>query len=102
MNMTRATLTAVLALAGALSFPQALRAEGTNAPASAETGTKDVQAAQRERLQRMAKEIGLTADQQQKLQALLRERMAKLDELRKNASLSAEEKAETIKTARAE
>jgi len=56
----------------------------------------------RERMQDTARALNLTEEQKQKLQAIIRERLEKLRDLRQDNSLSREEKMEKFKAARDE
>ena len=53
----------------------------------------------RERMQDTARELGLTPEQKEKLQTIVRERMEKLRDLRQDTSLSPQEKREKFQTA---
>jgi Spy/CpxP family protein refolding chaperone len=90
MNITKHTLIALAAVAGTLALQPLARAadikETTPPPAG------DRFAALRERMQETAKELNLTPEQKEKLQAIIRSQTEKLRSLRQDTSLSAEEK----------
>lgn len=98
--MKKHTLIALAAVAGALTLQSPARAADTNA--AAPTAAGDRVAAVRERMQETARELNLTAEQTEKLQTIIRERMGKLRELRQDNSLSAEDKKAKLKAAREE
>jgi Spy/CpxP family protein refolding chaperone len=100
MNMTRHTLIALAAVAGVLSLQPLTRAADTNEPAPPTGG--DRLAAQRERMQEMARELNLTDEQKEKLQTIIREQMEKVRDLRQDASLAQPERAEKFKAIREE
>ena len=98
MNITKHTLIALAAVAGVLSLQPLSRAADTNAPAPPAAG--DRIAALRERMQETAKELNLTDEQKEKIQAIIRGQADKLRELRQDTSLSQPEKAEKFKAIR--
>ena len=98
MNITKHTLIALAAVAGVLSLQPLTRAADTNEPAPPAAGGR--LAAQRERMQETARELNLTDEQKEKLQAIIRGQMEKLRDLRQDTSLSQPEKAEKFKAIR--
>ena len=98
MNITKHTLIALAAVAGVLSLQPLTRAADTNEPAPPAAGGR--LAAQRERMQETARELNLTDEQKEKLQAIIRGQGEKLRELRQDTSLSQPEKAEKFKAIR--
>ena len=102
MNMTKQTLIALAAVAGVLNLQPLARAadatEPAKAPAPPAAGGRV--AALRERMQETARELNLTDEQKEKLQAIIRAQMVKLRELRQDTSLSQAEKAEKFKALR--
>ena len=98
MNITKHTLIALAAVAGVLSLQQLTRAADINEPAPLAAGGR--LAAQRERMQETARELNLTDEQKEKLQAIIRGQMEKLRDLRQDSSLTQPEKAEKFKTIR--
>ena len=98
MNITKHTLIALAAVAGVLSLQPLTRAADTNEPAPPAAGGR--LAAQRERMQETARELNLTDEQKEKLQAIIRGQMEKLRDLRQDSSLTQPEKAEKFKTIR--
>lgn len=98
--MSKPILIALAVVASVLGFQLPTRvADATNAAPPAGAGRLG---ALRERMQETARELNLTEEQTQKLQAIVRERMEKLRELRQDASLSREEKTAKAKAARDE
>jgi Spy/CpxP family protein refolding chaperone len=98
MNMTKRTLIALAALAVALTLhPVARAADETNAST---TSPLDPQGALRERMQGIAKELNLTADQKEKLQTIVRDHAQKLRELHQDTSLSITQKREKFQAIR--
>jgi periplasmic protein CpxP/Spy len=98
MNITKHTLIALAAVAGVLSLQPLTRAADTNEPAPSAAGGR--LAAQRERMQEIARELNLTDEQKEKLQAIIRGQMEKLRDLRQDTSLSQPEKSEKFKAIR--
>ena len=98
MNMTKHTLIALAAVAGVLNLQPLTRAADTNEPAVSAAGGR--LAAQRARMQETARELNLTDEQKEKLQAIIRGQMEKLRDLRQDTSLSQPEKAEKFKAIR--
>ena len=98
MNITKHTLIALAAVAGVLSLQPLTRAADTNQPTPPAAGSR--LAAQRERMQETARELNLTDEQKEKLQAIIRGQMEKLRDLRQDSSLTQPEKAEKFKTIR--
>jgi Spy/CpxP family protein refolding chaperone len=98
MNITKHTLIALAAVAGVLSLQPLTRAADTNEPVPPAAGGR--LAAQRERMQETARELNLTDEQKEKLQAIIRGQMEKLRDLRQDSSLTQPEKAEKFKTIR--
>jgi Spy/CpxP family protein refolding chaperone len=99
MNMTKHTFIALAAVAGVLSLQPLTRAADTNAPAVTPAAGGRL-AAQRERMEETARELNLTDEQKEKLQAIIRGQMEKLRELRQDTSLSQPERAEKFKAIR--
>lgn len=98
--MSKQILIALAVVASVFGWQQPLRAaEATNAPAPAGAARLG---ALRERMQETARELNLTEEQTQKLQAIVRERLEKLRELREDAGLSREEKIAKVKAVRDE
>ena len=109
MKLNRQTLLALAGVAVALSILPLVRAADTNQPPPPPqppqlppAGGVGRFGAMRERMQDLAKELNLTDEQKQKLQAIIREQMEKLQGLRQDNSLSREEKMEKVKAAREE
>ena len=98
--MNRQTLTALAAVASTLSL-QPLASAADNKEAARPAGG-DRLAAVRERMQDTARELDLTPEQKEKLQAIVREKMEKLRDLRQDTSLSPQEKREKFQAAREE
>jgi Spy/CpxP family protein refolding chaperone len=98
MKMNRQTLVAMAAIAAALSLQPLARAADNAKPAQPASG--DRVGALRERMAETAKELNLTDEQKEKLQAVIRGQMEKLRELRQDTSLSAEDKREKLRTIR--
>lgn len=99
MIMKPSALVALAAVASLIHVQPLARAAETNAPAPAAAGGA---AGLRERMQETAKELNLTEEQKQKLQAILREKLEKLRGLKDDTSLTREEKMEKIKAVREE
>jgi periplasmic protein CpxP/Spy len=100
MNMTKHTLMALVAVAATLTLQPPAQAGDASQSASPAAG--DRAAVLRERMQETARELNLTPEQQQKLQAIVRDHMGKLRELRQDTSLSPEEKRQKLAAAREE
>ena len=100
MNMNKQTLIALAAIAGALSLQPLTRAAATNEPA--QPAGSDRLGAWRERMQETARELNLTDDQKEKLQALIRGQMEKVRDLRQDTSLSQADKKEKFQAIREE
>ncbi len=98
MSTKRYFLLVFAALAGVFSLQPVVVAESE----AAKTKPGDRLGGLREQMQETAKELNLTEEQKQKLQAIIRERMEKLRELRQDNSLSREQKMEKFKAARDE
>jgi periplasmic protein CpxP/Spy len=98
MNMTKHTLIALAAVAGVLNLQPLTRAADNKESALPAAGGRG--AALRERMQETAKDLNLTDEQKEKLQAIIRGQMEKLRDLRQDTSLSQPEKAEKFKTLR--
>ena len=88
-----------LAVVGLSLQPLAWAADTTPATPPAPS---DRLGALRERMQETAKELNLTDEQKEKLQAVLREQFGKLRDLRQDTSLSQQEKKEKFKAIRDE
>jgi Spy/CpxP family protein refolding chaperone len=100
MKTIKPVLFAAFALAGMLSLQPMARAAETSAaaqPAQDERG-----AAIRERMQAVAKELGLTDEQKQQLKPILQAEAEKMKALRDDQSLSRPEKLEKLKAIREE
>lgn len=93
MNMTKRTLTALVALTASLCLQPLTRAADVPASPAPAPGV-------RERLQQLASDLKLSDEQRTNLQAIVRERLEKLREVRQDASVAAAEKAEKIKAIR--
>ena len=89
---------ALAAIAGVLSLQPLTRGADTNQPAPPAAGGR--LGAMRERMQETARELNLTDEQKEKLQAIIRGQGEKLRELRQDTSLSQPEKAEKFKAIR--
>jgi len=100
MNINRQTLVVLAAVAGALSLQPLARAADNQA--SAQPAGDNRAATLRERMQDTAKELNLTDEQKEKLQAIIREQVGKLRALRQDTSLSPEDKKEKVRTIRDE
>ncbi len=100
MNMNRQTLVALAAIAGTLSFQPLARAADTQAPAQPAGGNRA--AALRERMQDTARELNLTEEQKQQLQAIIRTQAGKVRDLRQDTSLSPENKRAKLRALREE
>jgi Spy/CpxP family protein refolding chaperone len=98
MNMTKHTLIALAAVAGVLNLQPLTRAADNKESALPAAGGRG--AALRERMQETAKELNLTDEQKEKLQAIIRGQMEKLRALRQDTSLSQPEKAAKFKVIR--
>ena len=100
MKTIKPVFFAAFALAGMLSLQPMARAAETSAaaqPAQDERG-----AAIRERMQAVAKELGLTDEQKQQLKPILQAEAEKLKALRDDQSLTRPEKLEKLKILREE
>jgi Spy/CpxP family protein refolding chaperone len=107
MQTIKPLLPAALALAGMLSLQPTARAAEPSAAAQPATAT--VQPAQdergaaiRERMQEVARELGLTDTQKEQLKPILQAEFAKMKALREDQSLTRPEKLEKFKAIRAE
>jgi protein CpxP len=98
MNLSKQTLVALVAVAGALSLQPLTRAADEQTPAA--PAGPDRLGALRERMQQTARELNLTAEQKQKLHVIIREQAEKLRELRQDNSLSRQEKIEKLRAGR--
>ena len=98
MKTNRQTLAALAAVISVLSLQPLARAVDDTQAATPASG--DRLGALRERMEETARELNLTDEQKQKLQAIVRERMEKLRELRQDTSLSQQEKLEKFKAGR--
>ena len=100
MIINRQTLVALAAVAGALSLQPLARAADNQALAQPAGANRA--ATLRERMQDTAKELNLTDEQKEKLQAIIRAQMGKLRDLRQDTSLSAEDKKKKVRRLRDE
>ncbi len=107
MQTIKPLLPAALALAGMLSLQPTARAAEPSAAAQPATAT--VQPAQdergaaiRERMQEVARELGLTDTQKEQFKPILKAEFAKKKALREDQSLTRLEKLEKLKAIRAE
>ena len=96
--MTKHLVLSLLALTGLLALQPLTRAAEVKDPTTAPAGNRA--AALRDRMQQTAKELNLTADQKEKLQAIIRSQGEKLRDLRQDTSLSPEEKKTKFKAIR--
>jgi Spy/CpxP family protein refolding chaperone len=96
----KSRLLGILTLAGVVGLSPTVRAAENSAtaqPAQNERG-----AAIRQRIQEVAKELGLTDTQREQLKPILQAEFAKMKALREDQSLTRPEKLEKIKAIRAE
>ena len=100
MKTTKRVLFAAFALAGMLSLQSMARAAET--PPATQPAKEEPGAAIRERMQAVAKELGLTDEQKQQLKPILQTEAEKLKALRDDQSLTRPEKLEKLKTLREE
>jgi periplasmic protein CpxP/Spy len=98
MNLNKQTVMALVAIAGVLSLSPVTRA-ADDQPAAPPAGGGRL-APLRERMQETARELKLTDEQVQKLEAIIHKQMGKLRELKQDNSLSRQEKLEKFKAAR--
>jgi Spy/CpxP family protein refolding chaperone len=101
MKITKHTLMVLAAVVSTFSLQPLTRAADNTEPARPAAGG-DRLAALRERMQDTARELNLTAEQKEKLQTIIRDRMEKLRELRQDTSLTPQEKREKFQAAREE
>lgn len=99
-NINKLSLVTLAAIAGVLWLRPLARAADATEPSKPAGG--DRAAAMRERMQDVAKELNLTDEQKEKLQAVIRVQMEKLRGLRQDTSLSAEDKREKVRAIREE
>jgi Spy/CpxP family protein refolding chaperone len=100
MKTIKPVVFAAFALAVMLSLQSTARAAETSA--AAQPVKEEPGAAIRERMQTVAKELGLTDDQKQQLKPILQAEAEKLKALRDDQSLTRPEKVEKLKTIREE
>ena len=100
MKTIKPVLFAAFALTGMLSLQLMARAAETSV--AAQPVKEEPGAAIRERMQEVAKELGLTDDQKQQLKPVLQAEAVKLKALRDDQSLSRQEKIEKLKAIGAE
>jgi len=100
MKTIKPVLFAAFALAGIVSLQSMARAAETSV--AAQPVKEEPGAAIRERMQEVAKELGLTDDQKQQLKPVLQAEAVKLKALRDDQSLSRQEKIEKLKAIGAE
>jgi Spy/CpxP family protein refolding chaperone len=100
MNMPKQTLLLLAAVAAGLSLQPLAQATDETQPTPPAAG--DRLGALRERMQETAKELNLTDEQKEKLQAAFREQFGKLRELHQDTSLSQADRMEKFKAIRDE
>ena len=100
MKTIKPVLFAAFALTSILSLQPMARAAET--PTAAQPAKEGPGAAIRERMQAVAKELGLTDEQKQQLKPILQTEAEKLKALRDDQSLTRPEKLEKLKTLREE
>jgi Spy/CpxP family protein refolding chaperone len=100
MKMNKETLIALATIAGVLSLQPLARAaevKDTTKPAAGDRG-----GALRDRIEEAVKDLNLTDEQKEKMQAIFRERWPKIRDLRQDTSLTQEEKQAKFKGLRDE
>jgi len=100
MKTIKPVLFAAVALAGILSLQPKARATETSA--AAQPVKEERGGAIRKRMQKFAMELGLTDEQKQRLQPILREEWTKLKALRDDQSLTRLEKRKKLQAMREE
>ncbi len=100
MTVTRQPLIALAVLAAIFTVNPPAHAANTNGPAP--RVAPDRLAVMQERMKEAVRELNLTPEQVGKLKTIVRERMEKLQALRQDSSLSANEKRQKLAAARAE
>ena len=100
MKTIKPVLFAAVALAGILSLQPKARATETSA--AAQPVKEERGGAIRKRMQKVAMELGLTDEQKQRLQPILREEWTKLKALRDDQSLTRLEKRKKLQAMREE
>ena len=107
MKTIKSLLPAALALVGVLNLQPTARAAEPSAaaqpaPVTAQPTQDERGAAARERMQEVARELGLTDAQKEQLKPILKAEAAKMKALRADESLTRSEKLEKLKAIRAE
>jgi hypothetical protein len=107
METMKSRLLGVLTLAGVVGLSPTVRAAESSAttqpaPATTQPAQDKRGAAIRQRMQEVAKELGLTDTQREQLKPILQAEFAKMKALREDQSLTRPEKLEKIKAIRAE
>ncbi len=93
MKANKTMLIAALAVGSLLAWGPALRADDTNKPTSAPpAGAPPAGQPSRAGFDRMAEQLNLTADQKTKVQSIMDTQRQKMLDLRRDTSLSQEEK----------
>ncbi len=93
MKANKTMLIAALAVGSLLAWSPALRADDTNKPASAPpAGAPPAGQPARTSFERMAEQLNLTADQKTKVQSIMDTQRQKMLDLRKDTSLSQEDR----------
>jgi len=92
-------LTALALIAGipAIAQQSTTPFDSTQSAQSAPATKAETKAAHKERKEKMAKELGLTADQKKQLKALKQDQHKQIDAVRNDSSLSADQKQAKIK-----
>ncbi len=100
MNLKKYAVTALLAAGATMGFQRSTLAADTNAPTDS-LATERL-TAWHERMEKEAKELGLTDEQKEKIKAILRKQLGGAHAIHQNAELSAEEKMAKMKTIKEE
>jgi Spy/CpxP family protein refolding chaperone len=100
MKTIKSAMLTAFALAGMLSLP--LLARAAEKSAAAQPAPDERGAAIRERMQEVAKELGLTDTQKEQLKPILQAEFAKMKALREDQSLSRPEKLKKLQAIREE
>jgi periplasmic protein CpxP/Spy len=98
MNLNENKFVVLAILAGALSFQPMAQAADEQTPAPPANASR--QQGLRQRMQDVAKELNLTDEQKQKLQAIVRGEAAKLQALRQDSSLSPTDRRQKVRALR--
>jgi Spy/CpxP family protein refolding chaperone len=100
MKLNKLSLVASLALTGVMGLGISGFAADTNAPANSLATEKIT--AMHERMEKEAKELGLTAEQKEKIKEVLHKYLGGVHSIHQNAELKAEQKVAKIKAIRAQ